>query len=107
MVLVRRIIYNLSFGALIEETLFRGVLWGYLRGLNWKENKIIWTQGILFWMAHLNEISNPVTFFIAVPIGTIVFSLLARHSKQVLPSIIAHTVMNTLSVVLVYYYLNG
>ena len=107
MVLSRRIIFELSFGALVEEMLFRGVLWGYLRGLNWKENKIFWTQGILFWIVHLHQITNPVTFFITVPISTIVFSLLARYSKQVLPSIIAHTVINTVGVILVYYYLNG
>ena len=103
--LIRDVIYNLSFVAIMEELAFRGVLWGYLRGIGWKESKIFWAQAILFWLTHIWQIFNPITFFITIPIGTIIFSLLTRYSRQVFPSIIAHTIMNTAGPLLVYYFI--
>jgi membrane protease YdiL (CAAX protease family) len=106
LVILRRILYNLSFVVLLEEIVFRGILWGYLRRFGWTENGAFWGQAILFWLLHLWQIVNPITFFITIPLGTIAYSILVRYSKQILPSIILHTILNTVGPFIVYFYLH-
>jgi membrane protease YdiL (CAAX protease family) len=91
----KSIIFSLSWLAPLEEILFRGLLWGYLIRVGWREEKILWFQGILFWLIHFQNIFNPITFFITIPLGIILYSILVKYSKQLSTSIIAHTVMNT------------
>ena len=79
-----------------EEILFRGFIWGYLKKLDWKENKIAWFQGALFWMAHFSRIFTPYSFFITLPLLTITSTKLAMKSKQTYPSILSHAVLNIL-----------
>jgi membrane protease YdiL (CAAX protease family) len=87
--------FALTF-APFEELVIRGVLWGQLRKWNIGENNIIWLQGIIFWLLHGYQISTPISFFISLPIMTIVFSLLVKYSKQLFPSIVSHVLINTL-----------
>lgn len=98
--IIRRAIYDLSFTAPIEEILFRGFVWGYLRKLKWDVNKIFWVQGTLFWFLHIGRIGSPVTFFFFVPILTYISSELTKRSGQVSPSIISHLIINTIGSVL-------
>ena len=91
------IVKEFSFGALIEEILFRGFLWGYLKREGWSENRIIWMQGGLFWAAHLSRIVTPFTFFIIIPLITIIFSKLTLKSRQLFPAIVAHIIVNVTS----------
>jgi membrane protease YdiL (CAAX protease family) len=98
--MMRRAIYELSFVAPIEEILFRGFVWGYLRKLNWEVNKIFWVQGALFWFLHISRISSPLTFFVSIPISTYILSELTRRSHQISPSIISHLIINTVVSVL-------
>jgi hypothetical protein len=92
--MIRRVIYDLSFTAPIEEILFRGFIWGYLRKLKWEVNKVFLVQGALFWFLHIGGMRSPVAFFISIPIITYVTSELTRRSHQVSPSIIAHLIIN-------------
>lgn len=98
--IISEILKEFSFGALIEEMLFRGFLWGYLRREAWNETKIVWTQGLLYWLLHVSKIVTPFTFFIFIPIITFIFSKLTLRSKQLYPSIIAHLVINVISTML-------
>ncbi|MEW6609713.1 MAG: CPBP family intramembrane glutamic endopeptidase [bacterium] len=98
--MIRRAIYELSFTAPVEEILFRGFIWGYLRKLKWDVNKIIWVQGALFWFLHIGRIRSPLTFFFSVPILTYISSELTKRSGQVSPSIISHLIINTIGSVL-------
>ena len=98
--ITRQFIREVSFGAVIEEILFRGFLWGYLKRAGWHENKIFWTQGMLFWFMHLSKILTPFTFFITVPIATMIYSKLTLKSKQIYPAIVAHMIVNILSAML-------
>ncbi|MCL4275407.1 MAG: CPBP family intramembrane metalloprotease [Anaerolineales bacterium] len=93
---MRRVIYNISFNAPIEEILFRGFLWGYLKNLNWNDNAIFWTQGALFWFSHLGAIGSPLTFFLTIPIGTYILSELTKRSGRVSPSILFHLIINSM-----------
>lgn len=97
----RSAIFNLSFVSIIEEVLFRGILWGHLRELRWSENKIFWIQALIFWMAHFTRLANPITFFISLPLTIIWESYLARNSKQTFPSIVGHTILNTFLAIIV------
>ena len=50
--------------------------------------------------------AEQLPFFITIPFGSLLYSLLARYSEQVLPSIIAHTLINAIAPILVYNYLH-
>jgi membrane protease YdiL (CAAX protease family) len=97
---ISEILKEFSFGALIEEILFRAFLWGYLKRAGWNENKIFWTQGMLFWFLHLSRIVTPFTFFIVIPLITVIFSKLTLRSRQIYPAIVAHIVVNVISTML-------
>jgi membrane protease YdiL (CAAX protease family) len=101
--IVRRILFYLSFVAVFEEMAFRGILWGFLRGIGLKDGKIFWVQALLFWLGHLYRVINPITFFITIPVATIIYSLLAYRSRQVFPSIVSHTIVDTFGPLLTYY----
>lgn len=94
---ISEIVKELSFGALIEEILIRGFLWGYLRREGWDEKKISWAQGLLFWFLHVSRVVTPFSFFIVIPLITILFTKLTMHTKQVYPAIVSHIVINVLS----------
>jgi membrane protease YdiL (CAAX protease family) len=92
--IIKDFLYNLSFGSLYEEIIFRSILWGYLRTKGWQESSIFWTQGLLFWSFHVNQISTPITFFIVLPIFILLTSILVSRSKQLFPAIVFHTAFN-------------
>ncbi len=95
--LITNLLVNLFTVAPFEELTIRGILWGLLRKRNFSENKIVWVQGIFFWTIHFQQaFTSPLSFFITIPIGVIVYSLLTRYSKQIFPSIVSHTLLNTL-----------
>jgi membrane protease YdiL (CAAX protease family) len=98
--ITRHIVAEFSFGAVIEEILFRGFLWGYLKRAGWHENRIFWMQGTLFWFLHLSKIFTPFTFFIIIPIIAMICSKLTLKSGQLYPAIIAHMIINILSAML-------
>lgn len=102
LVIARRVLYNMSFGSLLEEIVYRGVLWGFLQRWGWRENKIFWTQAIGFWLMHFWQVTYPITFWVTLPLGILIYSLLTRYSKQVFPSIVVHTFLNAIGPILVY-----
>jgi membrane protease YdiL (CAAX protease family) len=82
----------------LEEMLFRGFLWGYLRRFGWTESKIFFVQGILFWLCHFSRlIVTPFVFFIGIPLMVFVTGKLVMKSKQLFPSILSHSIINMLS----------
>jgi membrane protease YdiL (CAAX protease family) len=99
--IVRNFLYALTLVAPFEEIIWRGVFWGQLRKWNVNENRIIWLQGVLFWLLHGWQIFTPITFFITIPTCTLIFSLLIKHSKQLFPSIVSHTLINTFAPIFV------
>ena len=91
---VHNLFYTLAFVAPYEELVLRGALWGQLRRWNIDEVKIAWIQGVLTWLLHFWQITNPITFFLTIPIQTIILTLLVKYSKQIFPSILSHTLVN-------------
>lgn len=88
---------QLSSAAILEEPLFRGFLWGYLRISGWKEMWILVFQAFLFWIGHVYYWNNaPYSFWLAVPIGAFVLGILAWKSRSIGTSMITHGLMNSL-----------
>lgn len=105
MILIEKIFDNLSFVTLIEEIMFRGILWKYLRNLGFREDTAFWGQAIVFWLFHAWKIvGTPISFFITIPMTTLAVSFLVYKSKQVFPSIVLHTLLNSLIPFGLYYF---
>ncbi len=80
-----------------EEMIYRGLLWMFLKDLNWSQSKIFFFTGILFWFSHLDHLPDtPVDFWIFIPVLSLLLGFLVLRSKSITPSIIAHSLVNGL-----------
>lgn len=105
--LLRNYVYQFSYVAPYEELLFRGLLWGYLIRLGFREERVIWFQAILFWILHANSLLTPINFFFVLPTVTLLVTVLVRYSKQLLPSIILHSTVNATMLIILTSIVNG
>jgi len=82
---------------LIEEVIFRSLLWEFLVNLNWSGPKIVGLQAILFWLSHSNYmVTDPVFFWITTPIASIILGIIVWRSKSITASLFAHMFFNYL-----------
>lgn len=83
----------------IEEVIFRGALWAYLRSLGLSERATLFVQALLFWIAHHRYLllDKQYFFWVAVPCIAILLGLLAWRSKSLTPSTIGHFLFNFVS----------
>ena len=88
---------QLGYAAVSEEPLFRGFLWGYLRKAGWK-NVWIWLfQAGLFSLGHIFYITKyPISFWVIVPIASLILGALVWRSKTISTSMATHAIVNTL-----------
>ncbi len=96
------IFLNLSFVTILEEVIYRGILVGLLTIKGYKENTAFIIQGVLFWAVHYQKNPSTTIFFFAIPIITLILTLIVRKHKTLSLSITAHTLVNTLP----YYFVN-
>lgn len=92
-------VHFMGHSAILEEPVFRGFLWGYLRGRDVSDTRIWLLQAGLFLLAHVRLVGRSTTFWITVPAASLLFGLLAWKSRSVTPSLVAHAVYNSLGVV--------
>lgn len=87
---------QLGFAAVMEEPLFRGFLWGYLRRLQWREVWIWLFQAGLFMFSHIYYLTRtlPISFWLLVPFGALVLGWLAWRSRTIATSMAAHAMVN-------------
>jgi membrane protease YdiL (CAAX protease family) len=86
---------QLLYAGIAEEPLFRGFLWGALRRKGWRDHRIWLAQAALFWLAHIYWLGrSPVSFWVIVPLGGLVFGLLAWRSRSIAVSMVAHGFVN-------------
>jgi len=78
----------------VEEVMFRGMLWMFLKDLNFSEFKIVVIQAILFWLSHVYAANNLTFFWIITPIASILLGIIVWRSKSITPSAIAHILIN-------------
>jgi membrane protease YdiL (CAAX protease family) len=91
-------VYQLGMAAVTEEPLFRGFLWGHLRKAGWNEWGIWLFQALLFMLGHIYYLPQlPISFWVIVPVGGLVFGLLAWKSRTIASSMAAHGFVNALT----------
>lgn len=90
---------------LVEELIFRGMLYGWLEG-RWSWRPAFWVSALTFALAHYQwgvEGWARLAYAMAVlPLG-LVFSALRRWTDSLLPSFVAHMVNNSIAVFAVAY----
>ena len=89
------LLYQMGYAAVSEEPLFRGFLWGFLKKLKWHELWIWLFQAALFMFSHIYYINKaPISFWIIVPVCSLVLGWLAWRSRTIAASMAAHGMMN-------------
>jgi membrane protease YdiL (CAAX protease family) len=91
-----RFLYHLGASAVMEEPLFRGLLWGGLRKAGWKDFWIWPFQAILFDLSHIYYWKLIPDSILTVFLSGLFFGLLAWRSKSISMSIAAHSITNAL-----------
>ena len=79
----------------IEEVIFRGLLWMDLEALGWHHLRIVIVQALLFWILHMKYVlSDPVLFWLQLPLSGVFYGFLVWRYKSISPSSIAHILFN-------------
>lgn len=87
-------LWFVASGGILEEPIFRGFLWGFLKRSGWTDILILFFQAFLFMVSHLNHIDHPITFWLVGPSLGVILGVLALRSKSILPPIVAHSLYN-------------
>ncbi len=85
---------------MVEEFLFRGLLWKLLRDYEFSESKIIYSQAVLFWLFHFYL--EPIVFWIFLPLISILWGYLTSRAKSITPSMFLHLLHNVFSFIFRY-----
>ena len=92
--LLKNFFREIGAAVISEEPVFRGFLWGVLRKQNWSDSKILLFQAFLFWISHGYDLNTPFSFWVVVPLFSLLLGYLALKSKSVIPPMIAHGIFN-------------
>ncbi|MCE7699771.1 MAG: CPBP family intramembrane metalloprotease [Methanobacterium paludis] len=87
---------ELANAAVIEEPLFRGFLWGFLKNIHWKDCWILLLQAVLFMIGHIHYLGINNYALVNTLIGGLILGLMAWHSRSISTSMIVHTLTNSL-----------
>jgi hypothetical protein len=81
--------------AVIEEVIFRGMLWMDLEASGWRHFRIVLVQALLFWILHIKYmLSDPFLFWVQLPIVGVFLGILVWRYKSISPSTVAHILLN-------------
>lgn len=88
---------QLTFSATLEEPLFRGFLWGYLKKFGWNDGRICLFQAFLFCLGHTYYINTfPFSFWAIVPATGLVLGLMVWRSRSIATSMVVHGLINSI-----------
>jgi membrane protease YdiL (CAAX protease family) len=89
-------VYQVGYAGLMEEPVFRGMLWGTLRKLGWGELWIWLLQAVLFSAAHgaFWQDSNAILSGVSILVGGLFFGFLAWRARSIAPGALAHAFYN-------------
>jgi len=81
----------------VEEMIFRGMLWMFLKDLGRSTSMIVVFQAILFWLSHSYFIfTEPIYFWLIIPAAGILFGILVWKTRSITPGTLAHLSINSL-----------
>jgi membrane protease YdiL (CAAX protease family) len=81
-------------GGLLEEFLFRGFFWGYLRKFQVSDFLILCISAILFWVAHYYYIPTP-GIWIRVLVSGLIFGAVAWKTRSLFMAALVHACWNS------------
>ena len=91
--------FQLRGAAIMEEPLFRGFGWGQLSHKGWRDTPILLTQALLFSVSHLYYLRFALfSFFVLVPAVGLCLGILARRTKSIASTVLAHTFINAVAI---------
>lgn len=94
--LLDRFLFRIIPGSIYEEAMYRGMLYMFLMDLGVSKSKAFYIQAFLFWFKHISSLLvSPFFFWIILPIGSLIFGYFAVRSKSLMPSTLAHLLVNT------------
>ncbi|PKO13297.1 MAG: hypothetical protein CVU39_20005 [Chloroflexi bacterium HGW-Chloroflexi-10] len=96
----QQVVYQFGTAAILEESIFRGFLWGFFKDIGWNEKLIFVVQACLYMLSHLFYWDKPIAFWFFVPVWGVIYGLLAWKSRSVFPSMLAHAFYNAVIAVL-------
>jgi hypothetical protein len=98
---IRRVLQYLASNVDVQnEFIFRGMLLGYLVKTLKDEKKAYVLQALAFWVSGFTlAFSNPLEFWVILPLSTVLVSLLVWKSRSLAPSIMASTFFDTFYVI--------
>ena len=89
--------------AVLEEPLFRGFLWGWLRKKGKSERAIWLIQSVVFFCAHLQYAAQGRWFeFGAMFAAGLIFGALAWRTRSLVPAMLAHALLNCIGGLVIY-----
>jgi membrane protease YdiL (CAAX protease family) len=94
--LMTMIALQFCIAALLEEPLFRGFFWGYLRKFKVSDFLILCIQAIIFWAAHFYYADTPAHWLLTLICG-LVFGVVAWKTKSIFASMLVHACYNSTS----------
>jgi membrane protease YdiL (CAAX protease family) len=98
LIIISSFFIQLGNAAAMEEPLFRGFLWGFLKKLHWKDYWIWLFQAALFWLGHIYYLGvYNYSFWIIVPLGGLILGLVAWRSRSIGTSMIVHGLSNSIA----------
>jgi membrane protease YdiL (CAAX protease family) len=96
-VFIFRFVRQLTQAATLEEPLFRGFLWGYLKRAGWKDIWICFFQSGLFVISHAYYITvNPI-LLVNVFICAFILGLVVWKSRSIANSMTVHGLFNSVA----------
>ena len=100
--ILEAIAFQLSFAAISEEPVFRGILMGGLEKKGLSPILAILVQGVIFWFSHIYYINTGVNFWIIHPLVAISLGLIVYLTKSITNSIIMHSLFNSMGNIMKY-----
>lgn len=89
---------QLTTAAFLEEPLFRGFLWGYLRMAGWKDVWIWLLQAVLFALGHSYYFGRAnISFWVIVPTASLILGWIAWRSRSIGASMTVHGFLNSVT----------
>jgi membrane protease YdiL (CAAX protease family) len=94
--LIYAVILQMTMAGVLEEPLFRGFLWGYLRRARWKDGWSWVFQALLFTLAHAYYLRTEAIgpWFLRIMLPALLIGFIAWRAKSIFASMVTHGFFN-------------